>query len=394
MKPLAERLNDRLEQERRHSWNGGEPSSLPASRTHTSASDLEVEALVALAKRWQSSPHLQADPDFALQLERHLLVRQATLPRKYPRGRWFFPRLWHAHPTLGIALGCCLLLLLLGTAMLVAAAQVSNPDNPLYAVKRWEQGVQVSLARSPESRADLDVQFARDRLSTLASLADPAHAEAYRQALADFEQHMNDAANSIGAIPAGADHDRLSSELVTLKADARRTLRSFLLRLALAELLVTTDVLGQVGDTVPRLLGVEIVLSVHPNAQATISITGVNIQPGAQLLVNEQATGVQGMFQHGVYVFTTNWNGNQHAQSIGILNPDGTAAQTTAITMKSSSGNGNGNSGNGNTGGHGNGNTGGKPSLTPTPHPDPTPRPHPDPTPPPHPDPTPPPHPY
>jgi hypothetical protein len=58
MKPLAERLNDRLEQERRRSWNGGEPSGLSASRTHTLASDPEVEELVALAKRWQASPHL------------------------------------------------------------------------------------------------------------------------------------------------------------------------------------------------------------------------------------------------------------------------------------------------------------------------------------------------
>jgi len=58
----------------------------------------------------------------------------------------------------------------------------------------------------------------------------------------------------------------------------------------------------------PHLLGVEIVASVHPNEQATISITGENIQPGAQLLVDEQETGVQGSFPHGVYVYTTSWN--------------------------------------------------------------------------------------
>lgn len=368
MKPLSERLNDRLEQEQSRTWNGGEELSPSALPMHTPASDPEVEELVLVAKRWQSSPHLQADPDFALQLERYLLVRHATLRRKYPEGRWFFPRLWHIHPALGIALGFCLLLLLLGSGMLVAAAQVSNPDNPLYAVKRWEQGVQVSLARSPESRAELDLQFARDRLSILASLADPAHAEAYRHALADFEQQMSNASNSIGAIPAGPDHDRLSSELATLEANARHTLRSFLPRLALPERLATTGAIGQVGDTVPRLLSVEIVVSVHPNEQATISITGVNIQPGAQLLVNEQKTGVQGTFKKGVYVFTINWNGNQHAQSIGILNLDGTVAQTTAITMKSSYENGNGNSGNGNNQGQGKGNRGGKPGPTPPPH--------------------------
>src|SRR5260221_4692763 len=67
MKPLAERLNDRLEQERRRSWNAGEPSALSASRTHTPATDPQVEELVALAKRWQASPHLQAVTEFALQ---------------------------------------------------------------------------------------------------------------------------------------------------------------------------------------------------------------------------------------------------------------------------------------------------------------------------------------
>ena len=131
----------------------------------------------------------------------------------------------------------------------------------------------------------------------------------------------------------------------------------------------------------PHLLGVEIVVSVYPNEQVTISITGDNIQPGAQLLVDEQETGVQGSFQHGVYVYTTSWNDAQHPESIGLLNPDGTVALTTAMTLKSYNEDGNGNSGNGTTRGHGNGNTGGKPGLTPTPHPDPTPRPHPDPTP-------------
>lgn len=83
MKPLAERLNDRLKQERRRSWSGGEPSGMSASRTRTPASDPEIEELVALAKCWQASPHLQADPDFASQLERDLLARQARLPSAY-----------------------------------------------------------------------------------------------------------------------------------------------------------------------------------------------------------------------------------------------------------------------------------------------------------------------
>jgi hypothetical protein len=65
-------------------------------------------------------------------------------------------------------------------------------------------------------------------------------------------------------------------------------------------------------------------------------------------------------------IFVTTWTGNQHPHSIGILNPDGTAAQTTAITLQSSNDHGNGN-GDGEGSGSHNGNGGGKPGGTPSP---------------------------
>jgi hypothetical protein len=345
MKPLPERLNDQLERGESRSWKSEE---LP-----TPAPDPGVDELVTVARWVQSHPQLQTDPDFVELLETRLLLRHAALLREQP-ARKSRPRLWRAHPVFGVALGFCLLVLLLGAGVLVVAERVSNPENPVYAVKRWEQTMQISLAGSPESRAKLDLQFAREQLNTLADLANVAHAEAYRRALADFEQRVNAAASTIQGLPAGPGRARLSSELTTLEVDAHHLLRGLLPQLALAERLVTTDELGHLGDVVPHLLSVEIVLSAHPDEHATISITGADIQPGAQLLVNEQVINVQGSFQNGLYTFTVSWNGNQHPQSIGILNPDGTVAQTTAITMNSLNGNGNGN--------------GGKPDKTPTPH--------------------------
>jgi Domain of unknown function (DUF5667) len=365
MKSQPERLNEQLERGDQRSWNGKKPPGWLASPTDAPGRDPEIDELVTIARHWQSSPLLQADRDFSELLERRLLLRQALLHRKQPSRRWFLPRLWRAHPVFSIALGLCLLVLFLGANMLVVAAQVSNPENPLYALRHWEQHVQISLASSPESRAELDLQFARERLGTLADLANAAHAGTYQQVLASFDQQLSAATSAIQALPVGPDSDRLSSELTTLEVDARHTLRGLLPQLAPAERLVTTDELGRLGDTVPRLLNVEIVLSTHLNGRATINMTGDNIQPGALLLVNEQVMEAQGIFQNGLYVFTLNWNGDQHPQSIGILNPDNTVAQTTAITMKSSSGIGNGN---GNNGGHGNGTKGNKPNKTPTPH--------------------------
>jgi len=104
-------------------------------------------------------------------------------------------------------------------------------------------------------------------------------------------------------------------------------------------------------------------LPAHPNGHAIVNISGDDIQPGAQLLVDSQLVEARSSLQNDLNVFVANWAGNQHPRSIGILNPDGTAAQTTTITLQIPNDHDNGNGG-----GNGNGNGGGKPGATPTPH--------------------------
>ena len=297
-----------------------------------------------------------------------MLIQHAALSRKQPAHRWFFPRLWRMNPAPAIALGFCLLVLLLSTSMLVVAASITNPANPLYVLKRWEQHVQVSLSNSPTPQAELDLQYARERLHSLASLTNPAHEEAYRQALADLDKQMNDATRAISALSVVPERNRLRNELSSFEAEERHTLRTFLPQLDVPDRLVTTDELGRLGDIVPRLLSVEIVLSVRSSRHIIISISGDNIQPGAQLLMDGQVMEAQGTFHNGVYVFMLSLSGNQLPRNIGILNIDDTAAQTTTITMKSSNENSNGNGDSGNNGEHGKGNNGGKPGKAPTPH--------------------------
>jgi hypothetical protein len=254
---------------------------------------------------------------------------------------------------LGIALVCLLLVGTMGT--LTVAAQVTNPNNPLYEVKRWVQHVQYPQINSTVAQAEANWRTAHDQLKTLASLADLAHAEAYHQALADLDQHIHTLAQSIQTLPAGPDRESLSNKLVTLKVDVSQTLRRLLPRLALSEQLLTTDELGQLNDTVPYVDSAAMVVS-HPKKQATITISGKNLQPGVQLLVDNQQVASSGSLQNGIGVFTVSWTGGQSPKTIGILNPDGTAAQTTTITFTLTNGNGNTNqNGSGNKNGKGNG---------------------------------------
>jgi len=362
MKPLYERLNDRFEQvESRSRQNGHYPSNsiLPEPELER---DPEINALVALALRLRAAPHIQVDPDFARQLERRMLRRHAELQLQQTSKKRSFFFLFRTYPAFGAALGACLLLLVLSTGVLAMAAQSSDPTNPLYALKGWEQRLQISLAGNSENKTSLDLQFARNRLNTLSDLADPAHSAAYSQALADLDQQLQTTTAAINGLPAGTQREQLASEIASLQLDAIHILRALLPRLTLSERIATTGELARLGDNVPRLVNGMLVLPPHPNGRATISLSGSNLQPGAQLLVDGKPTGVTGFLQNGQLIFVVeNWRGEQHPQSLGLVNPDGTAAQATTITVETTNGNV---TNNGNNNGKGQGNTN-KPAATP-----------------------------
>jgi hypothetical protein len=364
LKPLPERLNYRLERQNARFSKDEELSGGPVSSTaQSSFIDPEVDELVDLAYRFESASQLEVDPSFARQLEQRVLMHNSAWRLMQFRHRRLFPHLGGRRPFFGVALSFCILLFLLGTGVLLVSAQVSNPDNPLYVMKRLEQHVQVSLINSSENQTEMDLQSARYRLKSLTKLVNSA--EAYQEALAELDKQISTASKAINTFPAGSSRDRLVSELAALVADARSALRLLLPKLALPERLVTTSELGHLGDNVPRLNSVTFVLPAHPNGHATISISGQGIQPGAQLLVNGQLVFVQGYFQNGLYIFIEDWEGNLHPQSAGILNPDGTAALTSTIALKTSDEHGNGKS---KSGVNGNGNGGGKPNGSPTSH--------------------------
>jgi hypothetical protein len=363
MKSLEDHLNDQLEHrgaapghQRQHP--GGFLRPAPEREHHP-----EIADLIALASYLQQAPQIQVAPDFARQLERRIIRRQAELRLQRGHKRRSLFSLLRMRPVLSGVLGVCLFFCLLSTSVLALAAQITDPASPLYALKRWEQQVQIRFS-SPADQAALDLQFAQDRLQTLASLADAAHEEAYEQALADLDQQINAAASAIKSLPAGASHDHLADELVSLKRETIKTLRLLLPRLTLSECLETTNELAHVGDRVPLLTRATLTLPAHPNGRATISLFGTTIEAGAHLLVDGRAIEGSGTLHNGQITFVINWNGNQHPRSLGLLNPDSTAAQTTTITITGTS---TSTSTRGASSGNQNSN-GKKPSVTPTPN--------------------------
>lgn len=375
MRSDLDQLNKQIEQGRTLSWE---------NRRQLLASTFEQEAeqdkLAALARWLQTAAPLQVQPEFTQQLERRLLVRNAELKLQSQQRSghtWFASLFRSSSRQLSFSMALSLMvLLLMGTGILMAA-QAASPGNPLYALKHWEQSVQVLISNSPASQINLELQESRDHLNELADLANPEHTSAYGQALLELDQQIGTESKGINALSTEPDHTQLMSKLVALKNDMRHTLRNFLPRLNLTEQVLTTRELGRLGDAVPELEDIQVILPGHPNEPATITIKGSGIQAGARLLLDGHEVTVRSITQNtaSTYVFVINWMGNRPPEQIDILNPDNTAAQTTAITLKNVGGNGN----NGNTAGKGssathssgkgdNNHGPGRPTTTPTPH--------------------------
>lgn len=320
----------------------------------------ELSEMAALARYVQTTPSLRADPAFATRLERKLLahnVRHMQTKAANRKGHWLFgwaPQMW-------IAFASVLFCILIGTGTALAAAPgAANPDNPLYGIKVWEQHMQFSLANSPQNQADISLQIIRDRLNTAASIADASHADAYQQAIQDADQQMAAATQIIDSLPAGSDRQRLSSELTTLKTDARHTLYNLLPKLPLTAQLATTTFLDHLGAPVPSIQSATVVVTSAPIRQATITVTGTNLTSSTRLVINNRLVTGDCTLQDNSCVFVIPWHDQAAPSVIAVLNKDDTGAQTTAIifTNSSESNNGNGNNGNGQNSGDNTNSTG------------------------------------
>jgi hypothetical protein len=339
----------------------------------------EVMDLARLAHHLQNAPALRVDPAFTEHLERRILERNnllRALEQETRRGQSRFRAASRGlrHPYLLLATAV-FVLLLGGTGVLFVASQTHDPANPLYAMKRWEQEVQREINTTPQDRARISLQIARDQLSTLAYTTNPSYSKKYQQALDELTEELTNATQIIQTLPEGQIRDQLVGDLSRCKTDARQTLRDLLPQLALPEQLVTTRELGWLGDTIPSLQKVEI--EMHADVM-TLRLHGSYLVADAQLLLDHAPMSTQGTLQDNTLVFVITWSNQQQVpHTLGILNPDGTGTETTAITITTNVTENNGNnSGDGtestgdnsaNTGSNEQGDSNSTPTPTPTP---------------------------
>jgi hypothetical protein len=226
-----------------------------------------------------------------------------------------------------------MLLLAIGMTTLTAAA-AAGPGSPLYGLHRWEQNLRANITGSAADRAQLHISNAQDALLALNSAVTNHQTGAtYDEALATFRDEARAAATSLDNVPAGGEHDTLAAQLDQLHTQGIADLHTALPVLSWPQRIETTGVLAEIGDQVLAVTQADMVYSEHGQHLWTITITGSGFQPGAVLLMNGQpVTATISVTPTKLVAQISGDDSAPRPSSIGVGNPDNTAAGTTSIT--------------------------------------------------------------
>src|SRR5262249_41166096 len=124
----------------------------------------------------------------------------------------------------------------------------------------------------------------------------------------------------------------------TLHKRERQDLHSALAAVGWSNRLLTTQALGELGESVPRISSTKVEREgEHGGRQWRIVLTGTSFHSGASVLLNGRPWG--SVLSASPTTIVVLWSGDDSSinGALGIQNPDGTAAQTTTMQFESGS---------------------------------------------------------
>jgi hypothetical protein len=297
----------------------------------------------ALEQRWLASAELlaaQPSEEGARLLPARLLPARLLPARLLPArllparlGLWQAVSRRSSIPRWAPLAAAAVLLLAIGAGMLSAAASAA-PGTPLYGLHRVEQGVRAQFAASAVDQGHLHLTYAEQALSDLIAAAAQHNMLAYQDALATLREELDSARAALGQVPAGQAHDALVADLAQVTAQARPALLTALPALDWQERLATTNALGTLGQRIPIITRARIITPDFNVHQAwVISLSGSGFQAGAQVVLDGQVMSGTATITADTVQLTITHALPASPRSIGIQNPNGTAAETTHVMV-------------------------------------------------------------
>ncbi len=236
-----------------------------------------------------------------------------------------------------VATLAAILLIALGTGLQLAVTS-APPASPLYAIRRTEQSIhaQVATSNSDASGAvGLHVSYADQALAALTDAALKHDLERYRAALSTLMEEDKTALAAATAAPAGDQRTRLVAQVATLRAREVNGLRAALPALGWHDRISTTSFLATLDVSAPAVTNAVIIKADKVKGSKNVwqvTVTGHGFQLGAILLVNESQRGVVISVADNLLVAEVSDGPIPGDASVGVGNPDNTAANAMRVT--------------------------------------------------------------
>lgn len=248
------------------------------------------------------------------------------------------------------------LLIVIGGGTLTAAAS-AGPGSPLFALHQLERGVQANIS-SPTDRVRADLQASDAALAAL-NMATSQHGasddSAYTDALSQLLNEQQAATHDLADVPSGADHDALSAQVRDAQARARASLHASLRAsgvLSWGNRLAASSGLNALGESVTVVASARVELATSDgdssgstshggDARWRVTLTGTGFLPGATLILNGQPVRTELVTVTADQLIAIarpdsdaqQFGSSRSITSVGVLNSDGTAAETTHVDV-------------------------------------------------------------
>lgn len=302
---------------------GAQRTSITA-RTPAPSADADLAPLVGAARELTALGTAAPDPAFARQLRERMLARAAARqPDLAPVQNLARPApVRHRAPLWASMAAAALLVASLGT---FTAAAYAGPASPLFGLHRLEQDLRAATAGDTASRARLHIQYAHQWLTALDQAARQHQGGgAFQAALAAMLQENAAAGRDAAQVSDSATRAEVQSALAALQADERAGLHAALAQLGWDDRVAATAALGQLGETIPQVT--QLTLTTQDDA-TLLTVLGSGFQPGARLVINGRPAGqVVAATPTQLVVALSRGEYEQSVTSLGVSNPDGTAA--------------------------------------------------------------------
>jgi len=214
-----------------------------------------------------------------------------------------------------------------GVGILTASAR-SQPGDALYGLSQAEKQFALTFAGAPQNQANLQIDQLRSAIVDLKTAVNEGRDDgAIRLTLDTVAAKTSSSQKAVAALPVDSKREEAQRALSSALAEEEQILHLLLSNVDWPVRLAFTQQLGILGEPVPTVTNV--VVHTQSNRTLLITLTGTHFAPQAQLMID----GLQnGMVSQSIPTQLIAVSGNaawpSGAYSVGVRNPDGTAAQS------------------------------------------------------------------